>query len=124
MRAIDVWVVLCYIGIFSAVMEYCLIIYLTRNSALTNKSHYEKNTEAQEHATAQAEEILELGGNGGLKKKPSKRQKFANTVENITRFILPFYNILFPITYFAVCVLYNIPSGAAEAGENWVGKTK
>ena len=106
MRAIDVWVVLCYIGIFSAVIEYCVIIYLTKDP-LTNKTQYEKNTEAQAHATAQAEEILELGGSGCLKKQPSKRQQLANRIESITRFLLPFYNIIFPIIYFAVCLLYN-----------------
>ena len=30
LRAIDVWIVLCYIGVFSALIEYCLVLYLTR----------------------------------------------------------------------------------------------
>ena len=34
MRAIDVWVVLCYIGVFSALVEYCIILYLTKSSIL------------------------------------------------------------------------------------------
>ena len=99
MRAIDVWVVLCYIGIFSAVIEYCAIIYLTNNTQSESK------TKDQAHATAQAEETIELGGTGSLKKKTNKRQNLANRMESITRFLLPFYNITFPILYFAVCSL-------------------
>ena len=99
MRAIDVWVVLCYIEIFSAVMEYCVILYLIKN---TQK---EKKKEAKAHATAEAEQTIDLGGTESLKKKPNKEQNLANRIESITRFLLPFYNITFPIVYFAVCTL-------------------
>ena len=37
LRAIDIWVILCYIGVFSALMEYCLILYLTKASILDHK---------------------------------------------------------------------------------------
>ena len=37
MRAIDVWVVLCYIGVFSALVEYCIILYLSKSSILEQK---------------------------------------------------------------------------------------
>ena len=97
MRAIDVWVVLCYIGIFSALIEYCAILYLTNNT------HSENKTEAQAHATAQAEETIELGRTGSHIKMPSRQQNLANRIERITRFLLLFYNITFPIVYFAVC---------------------
>ena len=90
MRAIDVWVVLCYFAIFSALMEYCAIIYLTKNPESENK------TEVQPHKTAQAGEIIELGGSGSLMKKPSQKQNLANRIESITRFLLTFYNITFP----------------------------
>ena len=42
MRAIDVWVVLCYIGVFSALVEYCIILYLTKSSILEQKLGSEK----------------------------------------------------------------------------------
>ena len=42
MRAIDVWVVLCYIGVFSALVEYCIILYLTKSSILDQKLGSEK----------------------------------------------------------------------------------
>ena len=42
MRAIDVWVVLCYIGVFSALVEYCIILYLTKSSILEQKLGLEK----------------------------------------------------------------------------------
>ena len=100
MRAIDVWVVLCYFAIFSALMEYCAIIYLTKNPESENKTE-----EVQPHKTTQAEETIELGGTGSLMKKPSKKQNLANRIESITRFLLPFYNISFPIIFFAVCTL-------------------
>ena len=44
MRAIDVWVVLCYIGIFSSLMEYCGILYLTEDSESKN-GNYKKEVE-------------------------------------------------------------------------------
>ena len=37
MRAIDVWVILCYIGIFSTLVEYCFVLYLTKSSLLDSK---------------------------------------------------------------------------------------
>merc|ERR1712228_878979 len=37
MRAIDVWVIFCYIGVFSALMEYCIILYLTKTSIFDQK---------------------------------------------------------------------------------------
>ena len=93
MRAIDVWVILCYIGIFSALIEYCAILYLTKIPQSENKTE------------ALAEETKEVGGTGSLKKKASKGQNLANKIESITHFLLPFYNITFPIIYFAVCTL-------------------
>ena len=99
MRAIDVWVVLCYIGIFSALIEYCAILYLTKNPQSENKTE----AQAQAYTTSQAEETIELGRTGSHIKKPSRQQNLANRIERITRFLLLFYNITFPIVYFAVC---------------------
>merc|ERR1712228_586518 len=45
MRAIDMWVILCYIGVFSALMEYCIILYLTKISILDQKPALIKDKE-------------------------------------------------------------------------------
>ena len=45
MRAIDVWVIFCYIGVFSALMEYCVILYLTKTSIFDQKYAQVKETE-------------------------------------------------------------------------------
>ena len=37
MRAIDVWVILCYVGVFSTLVEYCFVLYLTKSSILDSK---------------------------------------------------------------------------------------
>ena len=37
MRAIDVWVILCYVGVFSTLVEYCFVLYLTKSSILEQK---------------------------------------------------------------------------------------
>ena len=37
MRAIDVWVILCYVGVFSTLVEYCFVLYLTKSSMLDSK---------------------------------------------------------------------------------------
>jgi len=45
MRAIDVWVIFCYIGVFSALMEYCVILYLTKTAIFDQKSAQVKDKE-------------------------------------------------------------------------------
>ena len=30
LRAIDVWVILCYVGVFYCLMEYCIVLHLTK----------------------------------------------------------------------------------------------
>ena len=52
MRAIDIWVVLCYIGTFSALMEYCLILYLIKTS--------KQNNNTRQNDLIQDEEFQEL----------------------------------------------------------------
>ena len=77
MRAIDFWVILCYTGMFSALMEYIVILYLSTPS----KENEEEN---QNH---------------------SKKKTIANAIERITKVLLPFYNIMFPVIFFTVCTL-------------------
>ena len=82
MRAIDVWVILCYIGMFSALMEYIVILFLTKDSASNDKKDNEER-----------------------KSSKKKRQMLAKIIERVSQIILPFYNLVFPIIYFMICVL-------------------
>ena len=97
MRAIDVWVVLCYIGIFSSLMEYCGILYLTEDSESKN-GNYKKVVA----------EVIESGENNSVA-NPTELQNtrlvLANTIEKIARILFPVYNIFFPIIYFMICLL-------------------
>ena len=100
MRAIDVWVVFCYIGMFSAIIEYCMILYLKKVPKI------EQTTKTQSYiANHHSEEIQALEENGTPIQKKSLRLQSANVIEKIATFILPLYNIVFPITYFMICTL-------------------
>jgi hypothetical protein len=98
MRAIDVWVVLCYIGIFSSLMEYCGILYLTEDSESKNGNYKKVVTE-----------VIESGENNTAAIPNTELQNtrllLANTIEKIARILFPVYNIFFPIIYFIVCLL-------------------
>ena len=105
MRAIDVWVVLCYVGVFYALMEYCIIIYLTKVFKST-----EKKPKKQEPIRTEENMVTISAPNGAaqiLNKPESKDSMNISAAENLERFsriILPLYNILFSITYFTVCI--------------------
>ena len=75
MRAIDFWVIMCYTGEFAALMEYIVVLHLTQ--------------------LFMAEDNQE--GNN------SQRLVIANIIETATKFLLPFYDIVFPIIYFVLC---------------------
>ena len=97
MRAIDVWVVLCYIGIFSSLMEYCGILYLTEDSESKN-GNYKK-------VVAEAVESGENNSAANPTELQNTRLVLANTIEKIARILFPVYNIFFPIIYFMICLL-------------------
>ena len=97
MRAIDFWVILCYMGTFFALMEYCVILCLTK----TSKPEKETKT----NILIQNEEAQDLAGNKHQKPKKNRKLILANIMEKIAQFLLPFYNIAFPICYFMVCTL-------------------
>ena len=107
MRAIDVWVVLCYIGVFYALMEYCIIIYLTKVLKTAKKplEKQEPNTVVDENMVT----TVTVPKNGGQNlNKPELKEPMnvsaATKLEQFSRVILPLYNIVFSITYFAVCI--------------------
>ena len=97
MRAIDIWVILCYMATFYALMEYCIILYLTKTLKPDKKT--------KTNVLIQNEEGQEQVENSSHKPKTNRRLILANAIEKISRFLLPFYNIAFPICYFMVCTL-------------------
>ena len=101
MRAIDVWVVLCYIGVFSALIEYCIILYLTKTSILdcNSDSAQEKSyAPTNQEDTDNPIEIKICDRNS-----KETNLKLAAKIERISRIIIISYNISFPISYFVIC---------------------
>ena len=96
LRAIDIWVILCYIGVFSALMEYCLILYLTKDSILDHKFG-KKPRENYEIANQDSDENSK---EADIRKR---NLKVANDMEKATRIILTTYLCTFPICYFFIC---------------------
>ena len=80
MRAIDFWVIFCYIGMFFALMEYIVILHLC------------------EFFTPNGQTVDGYGN-----QIHNQRKMIADTIERITRCLLPLYNIVFPIVYFIIC---------------------
>ena len=97
MRAIDIWVILCYMATFYALMEYCIILYLTK----TFKG--EKKTKT--NVLIETEEVQEKKETSRHEPKKNRRLILANIIEKFSKFLLPFYNIAFPICYFMICTL-------------------
>ena len=103
MRAIDVWVILCYIGVFSALMEYCMILYLTKTSLFDQNPAQVKNKEIICCNREKEEEIHTLNE----KKKDDGNFKYARMIERIARISLIAYNVSFPLCYFIICLAFS-----------------
>ena len=88
MRAIDVWVILCYVAVFYALMEYCLVIHLTTGNTL------EKSTQP---------EYIQAENNQEIDYHKKKNQNLARKIETFSRVLLPLYSILFFTLYFIIC---------------------
>ena len=98
LRAMDIWVVLCYIGVFYALMEYCLILYLTKLSILDQRLT-SKHRNQYELGNPNNEEIQ-------MNVKIMKRNfTVARAIENFSRVALIVYICIFPICYFVICNL-------------------
>ena len=82
-------------------MEYCVILYLTKVPEI------EKNIKIQVYnINHNSEEIIALQQENRIsKQKENLRLQSAYVIEKIATFLLPLYNIIFPITYFMVCTL-------------------
>ena len=103
MRAIDVWVILCYIGIFSTLVEYCFVLYLTKSSLLDSKFGRPKqkeinlvNQEASnvDHESKEAAAI-------------EINLEYARKIENASRIIIVTYNATFPLFFFVICIVFS-----------------
>ena len=103
MRAIDVWVILCYIGIFSVLVEYCFVLYLSKSPMLDSKFG---GAETKELHTANQEES---NVNQELKKAAAIEinLEHARKIENVFRIIIVMYNGTFPLFYFIICVAFS-----------------
>ena len=117
MRAIDVWVVLCYIGVFYALMEYCIVIYLTINNLTEKRDDNKKLIQMN-----QTEDGILVSNGSELKKfkktEISAKIILATKLESFSRIVLPMYNILFSSCYFLVCIV--VFSESTESGELYV----
>ena len=104
MRAIDVWVIFCYIGVFSALMEYCVILYLTKTSIFDQKTAQVKETELtclnQEQKKEKHTERLK-------EKQEDNRLNYARVIERTARISLITYNVCFPLCYFIICLAFS-----------------
>ena len=103
MRAIDVWVILCYIGIFSALLEYCFVLYLTNSSLLDSKFGRPKPKEIN----PVNEEESNLNHESKEAAPIEINLEYARKIENFSRIIILLYNATFPICYFVICFAFS-----------------
>ena len=103
MRAIDVWVILCYIGIFSTLVEYCFVLYLTKSSLLDSKFGRPKpkeiNSVNQESSNVDHESKEAAAIEINL--------EYARKIENVSRIVIVTYNATFPLFYFVICIAFS-----------------
>ena len=103
MRAIDVWVILCYIGVFSVLLEYCLVLYLTKSLMLDSKFGRPKPKEINP--------VNEGASNVDQESKEAAtieiNLQYARKIENVSRIVIVTYNATFPLFYFVICIAFS-----------------
>ena len=92
MKAIDIWMVLCYIGVFYSLTECCLVIYVNENA----------NGGAPCYVTPMIQ--VETKIKTGFNKKAMVRK-----VLEYAWPIAPLYNFLFMIMYLGICLFHPMP---------------
>ena len=99
MRAIDVWVILCYIGIFSTLLEYCFVLYLTNSSKFGRPKPKEINpvNEGASNVDHESKEAAAIEIN----------LQYARKIENVSRIVIVTYNATFPLFYFVICIAFS-----------------
>ena len=91
MKAIDIWMVLCYIGVFYSLTECCFVIF------------------AYENPNAVVKYIPPIE----TKNKHNKTWDIKGTTRKILSYatpIAPLYNFLFIVIYFSVCLCHQMPN--------------
>ena len=82
LRAIDVWTVCCYLGLFYTLIEYSIILALTKGEKMDLKTQI-------------------------IPDPQERKKKIAMKIEEISKLLLPLYNIVFFTVYFIVCLLLS-----------------
>ena len=103
MRAIDVWVILCYVGVFSTLVEYCFVLYLTNLSLLDSKFGRPKPKEIN----PVNEEESNLNHESKEAAPIEIHLEYARKIENVSRIIIVTYNATFPLFYFVICIAFS-----------------
>ena len=103
MRAIDVWVILCYIGIFSTLVEYCFVLYLTKSSLLDSKFGRPK----QKEINPVNQEVSNVDHESKEAAAIEINLEYARKIENVSRIVIVTYNATFPLFYFVICIAFS-----------------
>jgi len=91
MKAIDIWMVLCYIGVFYSLTECCFVIFVNEN--VNGVVNY----------------IPPIEIDGKIKTGPDSKA-IIRKILNYAAPIAPLYNLLFISTYFAICLGHQMPN--------------
>lgn len=91
MKAIDIWMVLCYIGVFYSLTECCLVIYVNENA---------NGGAACYVAPIQVEKKIKTGFN---------KKEMVRKILEYAWPIAPLYNSLFMIVYLGICLFHPMP---------------
>ena len=105
MKAIDLWTLFCYLGVFYSLTEYCIVLYLTKRTEweFELKSSKQQNTDDKKlfqkplgntQQMMQQQEIQRI-----------KYLKLAGKFEFSSRIFVPMYFVLFVILYWIICLL-------------------
>ena len=83
MKAVDVWALFCYFGVFFCLVEYCLVLHFQEKP--NNKIHQD----------------------GAVNQEASyNRGALANKVDKISRIIVPLYTIGFTSVFVIIAFMY------------------
>lgn len=88
-RAIDIWTLLCYIGVVYALIEYCIVLHWSQE--IQDPPDLKK--------VKPISKPQELKGNKALKIK---------SLEKASQIILPLYNLVFITLFFMICVIRQL----------------
>ena len=88
LRAIDVWIILCYVNVFTTLVEYCIVLYLTKGKEM---------------------ELVKVGNGRWATKSGTDTKNLATAwkIEQIFRVIMPLYNFLFFTIFVIVCETFS-----------------